>query len=518
MFSQYPVTHTLLTSALDCLDSIWLDSTPLLSAWLRKHAVSHGLPRFSSAVAQLEEYVAGLHNNPVELCSPESMIVNPTLIVVEAEWLHLPALLAGHDVEVVAGKELVILWQRIDGVIRYKTANEQDLLVMKLVEDQVDLVQTAKENGVSVGRLDAMLEYGEDEQLLLVPEPLLVRSPERFSPNEYTGAGALTSAAFTLQWHITQVCDLHCKHCYDRSQRKAVDLEKGIAILDDFRAFCKSHNVFGQVTFTGGNPLLHDHFMELYQVAADRGFQLAILGNPTSIEVIRQIQTIQPLEFYQVSLEGLEPHNDEIRGAGHFQRILTFLEILKQEEIYSMVMLTLTRKNQEQVLPLAEFLRNRVDLFNFNRLAMVGEGAALASAPVEGYKEFLQDYHTASLKNPCMGLKDNHLNSLFHQNKGQSFGGCTGFGCGAAFNFVSVLPEGEVHACRKFPSHIGNLCDTNLAAIYHGPKADRYRSGSEACQGCPTRNVCGGCLAVTHGMGLDIFKEKDPYCFLEPMA
>ena len=33
----------------------------------------------------------------------------------------------------------------------------------------------------------------------------------------------------------------------------------------------------------------------------------------------------------------------------------------------------------------------------------------------------------------------------------EPFGGCTGFGCGAAFNFMAVLPDGEVHACRKVP-------------------------------------------------------------------
>ncbi len=514
MFSKYPRTCAVLSSCLGSLEAIWADGTPLLSDWLRAN-LPEGVPEYVPDIAQLEEHVATLTDNSHTLIIPEHMSINPTLLVIDSEWLGLPGYLAGHDTPVVKGDELILVWQRMDGVVRYKTATAQDLLALKLVDEQVDFDQAAQENNITIGQLDAMLEYGENEDLLLAPDPLLIRDPTLFKSGDFAGEKFLSSPAFTLQWHITQVCDLHCKHCYDRSQRKEVDLEKGVAILDDFRSFCKSHNVFGQVTFTGGNPLLYENFMELYQAAADRGFQLAILGNPTTSTIIRQIQAIKPLEFYQVSLEGLEEHNDEIRGAGHFQRILTFLEILRQEDIYSMVMLTLTRKNQEQVLPLAEFLRDKVDLFNFNRLAMVGEGAALLSAPTDTYEEFLQAYYTASLENPCMGLKDNHLNSLFQHNKAHAFGGCTGYGCGAAFNFVSVLPEGEVHACRKFPSRIGNLCDYSLAEIYHGRKAGQYRAGSEACTGCPTRNVCGGCLAVTHGMGLDIFKDKDPYCFLD---
>ena len=90
-----------------------------------------------------------------------------------------------------------------------------------------------------------------------------------------------------------------------------------------------------------------------------------------------------------MSLEGLEEHNDSIRGAGHFKRILAFLEILDELSIYSMVMLTLTRENMDQVLPLGEFLRGKTDLFTFNRLSQTGEGAALETAVKEEYKEFL---------------------------------------------------------------------------------------------------------------------------------
>jgi radical SAM protein with 4Fe4S-binding SPASM domain len=93
-------------------------------------------------------------------------------------------------------------------------------------------------------------------------------------------------------------------------------------------------------------------------------------------------------------------------------------------------------------------------------------------------------------------------------------GGCAGFGCGAAFNFVSLLPDGEVHACRKFPSLIGNIFSQSLREIYDAPVARRYRAGSFACRECRLRPACGGCLAVSHGFGLDVFTERDPYCFL----
>lgn len=59
-----------------------------------------------------------------------------------------------------------------------------------------------------------------------------------------------------------------------------------------------------------------------------------------------------------------------------------------------------------------------------------------------------------------------------------------------------LLPDGEIHACRKFHSPIGNIHRQSLADIYDAGAAQRYRMGPDKCQGCEIRHVCGGCLAV----------------------
>ncbi len=512
MISDYPRSLAILGQCLQAKDN----ATSLdMATWLANHVDDFHLPSFLPDLARLEQVVAEVERLNIDLLPPvERSIVNPTLRLAQFDWQNLAPILAGRDEEGQPGEQLVLIWQLANGAVRYKNAGPLDLLALKLIEEGIDLALAASEHKVTLASLDRVLARAENEEYILVPETTIRRDPAVFKVTDFTAKKYLSSSAFTLQWHITQACDLHCKHCYDRTSRNAVDFEQALTILDDFRAFCREHHVFGQVTFTGGNPLLYPRFSELYQAASERGFQLAILGNPAPREVIEQLQAIQPLEFYQVSLEGLPEHNDHIRGAGHFRRIIDFLALLKELGIYSMVMLTLTRENQGQVLPLAEVLRDKVDLFNFNRLAMVGEGAQLLSAPTEGYDTFLQRYYEASLANPCMGLKDNHLNAVFARDgRRASFGGCTGYGCGAAFNFLSLLAEGEVHACRKFPSYIGNICENTLSEIYHSEAAQRYRAGSQACTACKIRAVCGGCLAVTHGMGLDVFTEKDPYCF-----
>jgi len=481
---------------------------------LETSAWKSDLKRLESAMQQLQEAAI-----PVLPKSDEPLCLNPTLNLLKLQWKHLCAVLHDSETTIIPspGEELILLFKQPgDGAIRVAPATDQQLLALKLLAENLDRQAVAHEAGVVVGKVDAAIEVASEQGLLLSPPSALVRTEAHFPD---TGAAGwqrhLTSEHFTLQWHVTQACDLHCKHCYDRSAISPLTLEQGITILDQFREFVLKQNVHGQVTFTGGNPLLYAHFTELYQEAAKRNFSIAILGNPTTKETIESLQAIQPLSFYQVSLEGLPEHNDSIRGEGHFERIMAFLEILDELSIYSMVMLTLTRENMGQVLALAEVLRGKVDLFTFNRLSQTGEGAALATAAKEEYRDFLKEYLVAAKINSTMALKDNLINIIKAENHEKAFGGCTGFGCGAAFNFCSILPNGDMHACRKFQSPIGNVLESSLLELYRSEAAERYRLGPEECRGCKIRPVCGGCQAVIQSSGLDISLDKDPYCFIE---
>jgi len=112
------------------------------------------------------------------------------------------------------------------------------------------------------------------------------------------------------------------------------------------------------------------------------------------------------------------------------------------------------------------------------------------------------------------GHQDNLFNLIQLQDGSKRFfGGCTGFGCGAAFNFVSLLPNGRVDVCRKFDSPIGNIFESRLLEIYESERARQYREGPSGCQDCTLRPVCRGCIAVMYGMDKDVFGAPDPYCF-----
>jgi selenobiotic family peptide radical SAM maturase len=476
-----------------------------------------GAPGYVPEIARLELRILKIKEQHIAIPDHLSeMILNPSLELLDVCWKNLTNCqnASGSDAP-EPGSEFVMIWKHPeDGKVHAEAASSEDLLMLKMIFEKIECKEVARIGLLPVAAVVAAVERAVEKGILFAPQSRIRRD---FSITESPACNVrqyLESPAFTLQWHVTQACDLHCRHCYDRSDRSELTLDEALRILDDLDDFCTTKHVKGQVSFTGGNPLLHPDFPTIYRAAANLGFNLAILGNPAPRERLDALISIQPPSFFQVSLEGLPEYNDSIRGNGHFERVMNFLDLLRDLDVYSMVMLTLTKDNLDQVLPLGERLKGRADVFYFNRLARVGEGASLELPVKKDYVTFLENYLAASKINPVLGLKDNLFNILMHHKGVEPFGGCTGFGCGAAFNFLSLLPDGEVHACRKFPSAIGSVLSQSIEEIYDSDMARQYRSGCAECGSCSLRPVCGGCLACAYSHGLNIFEQKDPFCFL----
>ena len=462
------------------------------------------LPGYIADLANLEY---AFHKTKKESWPPRQPIqttrANPSLTLISVSWNGLPIFFQEAGEVTVPSPALcpshIMVWRHPKtGTVHVKQAEDIDLLALKLILEDIPPHEAAAMGDVAVKTIGGVINRGIAKGLLVSPDSRLKRSNGSKPEMHGEMSDYVTADVFTLQWHITQVCDLHCKHCYDRSDRKPLTFESAVAILDDLKDFCDHMHVKGQVSLTGGNPLLHPHFMEIYKEAKDRGFDIGILGNPTPVDQIEKLLKIAKPEFFQISLEGLAEHNDDIRGKGHFQKSMAFLDQLRQLDIYTMVMLTLTRSNLNQVLPLGFLLKDRTDYFTFSRLSTVGEGAQLLMPEKKEFETFLRKYEAASTEHPIFGLKDNLINIIRKEKNKSPFGGCTGFGCGAAFNFVAVLADGEVHACRKFPSLIGNISESTLFDIYHsksGRIVSKRKSSlsklqpNQRLQGMPCRHL-----------------------------
>lgn len=513
----YPVTASFLDAdTLSNLETAHSKSAGTLLTAIAQISREGLAPFFLPDICALELAMEKVASKTVDQPGPaDGIIVNPSLELCVLHASGCVDVIHGLSTETfpVPGQEMIMVWKnRGMQKVTVAVAKPEDLAAIKIITDGVDPSSAETEANVAPGLVDILLRRGLNKGILLSPASLIRRKHNDFSDNLSIPEKHLSAEVFTLQWHITQDCDLFCRHCYDRSARSNMAVDKALDVIDDFHSFCRDRHVRGQISFSGGNPLLYPGFLEVYERAARKGFAVAILGNPTTREMMDSILKIARPEYFQVSLEGLPEHNDSIRGHGHFQRVMNFLEILRAVHVQGQIMLTLTRDNMNQVLPLAELLEGKVWGLAFNRLSPVGRGAALALPGPAEFQDFAARYCESASRLSVLSFKDNMLNAHLAATGKPLFGGCTGFGCGAAFNFMALLPDGEVHACRKFPSLIGNIAAASLGDIYDGQAAFRYRTRSEACRECSIVATCGGCPAVVSGLGLDIAKDRDPFC------
>jgi len=226
-----------------------------------------GLPEFLPGLARLESAIAKtVQQKEIIPSDVDQREINPTLSLIESSWNNLPSLIDAKDGlprdPPKRGEEQILVWYNPKNeTVQYRSATNEGLLVLKMITEDIDPRVVAKEGTVPIGAVEGAIDRAVENGLILEPRSLIRRDREDSPAWQEIDERFIESSFFTIQWHITQACDLHCRHCYDRSNRSPLTLEAGIGILDDLAAFCTSRHVRGQVSFSGGNPLLYPHFL-----------------------------------------------------------------------------------------------------------------------------------------------------------------------------------------------------------------------------------------------------------------
>jgi len=350
---------------------------------------------------------------------------------------------------------------------------------------------------------------------------------------------------FSLQWHITSKCDQQCKHCYMfqstelAKNEKDLSFEEIIEVVKDFLDTCEKLNANAFIAFTGGDPLLREDFFSILDFIRKeihkRGMKfpiIDIMGNPfhLDLETAKNLKE-KGVRRYQISIDGVREKHDVLRKKGSFQDSLEAIEVLKKTGITTIVMFTLSKFNAVDFFSLVELLVRdcEIDIFAFARLVRpelmpIKDYRKVSFSPFE-YRDFLikvdslyNTLHNAGYKTK-FSLKD-HLWKLFLYERGEfTFNsvndGIVYGGCGIGVANLSVLCDGKVYACRRFPSLIGNVPKDKLIDIFlQSEKLNCYRELSNfiKCKKCELLQYCRGCGAVAYGV-FGSFFAPDPQCW-----
>ena len=335
---------------------------------------------------------------------------------------------------------------------------------------------------------------------------------------------------FSLQWHITEMCDQRCKHCYifageDKKCSLEFDLDTLSKILDNFVEFCERVDKIPYLAITGGDPLLYSDIWGFLKLVHEKGIRFNMLGNPFHLDydVVKKLEEFG-CNNYQMSLDGLKETHDYIRKPGSFDATLDALKYFRNSLVRTAIMNTVSKTNIDEIPDLVDIVvEHEVDSFGFARYCPNPGDEDLMPTPKE-YRDFLdkmwEKYMKYSDSKTSFSLKD-HLWKLYLYEKGlfdpKEFDNPNNLildGCHCGIAHMTVLSDGNVFACRRCDSKIGKVPEESFYDIFMGEEMEQYRQYDkfEACSKCELGNFCRGCPSVTKCLTKN-FYGRDTQCW-----
>jgi radical SAM/SPASM domain protein of ACGX system len=338
---------------------------------------------------------------------------------------------------------------------------------------------------------------------------------------------------FSIQWHITDMCDQRCKHCYifaEETNKKIneMDWKQITHTLDEIKNMCRKMNKLPYIYLTGGDPILHPNFWNLLELFKENNIPFTIMGNPfhLNLEVCKKMK-YYGLDKYQMSLDGMEKTHDWFRKPGSFKCTLDSIKYINEAGIKSVIMTTVSKKNMQELPDIIDtVVKNKVRIFAFSRYCPTSLEKTTGIEPLEyrklldtcfkKYKKYIEE-NTYTRFN----LKD-HLWKLYLYEEGlyklplNIKDGFVYDGCHCGRGHITILPNGDIYACRRMESKVGNIFDNHLFDIWNSKELDEYRQIDkfDKCSKCKLKLFCRGCPAVTKGLTGNMYNE-DPQCWME---
>ena len=338
---------------------------------------------------------------------------------------------------------------------------------------------------------------------------------------------------FAFQWHITEACDQRCRHCYiyalgSHAKFQEMALEDMVTVIENCKTFCQKAGRLPYFYITGGDPILHPDFWRFLELLKSHDIPFTILGNPFHLndEVCQKLKGYG-CEKYQLSLDGMRETHDWFRKPGSFDITLEKIEYIKKAGIRAVIMTTVSGTNIDDIPDIIDtVVEHKADVFAFARYCPTSEEKDVGIEPMR-YRKLLEDCDRKFKEYEAAGCetyfnKKDHLWTLYEYETGEfkipqnAEEGMIYRGCNCGNCHLTILPTGDIYACRRVQnSRVGNVFTDRIADVWLG-RIEQYREYKkfEKCAKCELLAWCRGCPAVASGKDGD-FYAADPQCWKE---
>lgn len=288
---------------------------------------------------------------------------------------------------------------------------------------------------------------------------------------------------------LTDACNSRCTQCdiwrsYLNDPSKK-DKEFKVWEIERMLKSSPSLRYLTSVSLTGGEPALREDLVEIAKVLKDNNKEIRLFFQSNGLSTERVVQKIKEVAAFAdvtacISVDGLEATHDRVRGVpGGYQRALTTIKRLQEENIDINLSCNITPLNHKEIKQVWQLFRPLIDYFSCRPIAT---GAFFKS---EDPNRFI--LNKEEIKEVRSQLKEiDYAKNLFIRQvdlileKQRRL-----FPCGAGLFSLIITPDLSVYPCSACPSDwcFGNLreVDYNLDLLLESEKGKEIKKKVGHC-------------------------------------
>jgi MoaA/NifB/PqqE/SkfB family radical SAM enzyme len=260
-----------------------------------------------------------------------------------------------------------------------------------------------------------------------------------------------------LKIELTGKCSLRCKHCYGAfPSDHTLPQEKVREIID------QAVGIFDCLIFSGGEPFMHPHLLDLVRHAEKKLFSVHITTSGVGVTA-RKIAHLPSNAILVFGIDGIGPAHDEYRGeAGSYQKILAALARARHKPLE--IITTLWKGNLHQLDQIADLGKDYGAAIHFNALVPVGRAHENRGILLNA-KENKQTVRTLTRLRQSFGTLYTDLYKITARDRREGIDlFCRGR--------LSIDPRGEVHPSEFLRGvRMGNIFEEELPGIIERARA-----------------------------------------------
>lgn len=308
------------------------------------------------------------------------------------------------------------------------------------------------------------------------------------------------NALFQIEIDVTSRCNADCPFCFqgkhNEDDRKEMSLQMIINLLDNLRELGTYY-----IGFSGGEPFARPDFLEILNIAKNRGFSISIITNAMLLtkEKIDELERIG-IDRITVSFHSINKENYlksfGITNPNLYDVALENIQYMIKKNISLGIAMTVTKFNINDIKDTSEYFYSlglsKNDI-NYN-LLLLGK----------------REINDLFPEKKDIDNNGEYLSNKLEADKKRLL-------CSAGTISCSIDPYGNVYPCTFFNSSAGNLYEQTIKEIWENSHLMQIIRGFREemftkCHKCSGKGKCNFCMATNLNETGNLFEPSDRFC------